>query len=202
MPRQGRHWTDCRDDGNRLGHLLPCQSWREWGIRRDDGGGPWCSPPNCSTYLVWSRMGPPALGRLVALPLMRHCFWTLSPNPTNLKDFHFRATHLKELLHARSRCRYSDLGPSLQKISCLIVLSEMTSMHPSFHAAENPLLLDLSGLTGDLYVASSEAEIIVVGGRVCWRMCGGFLIGQGWTPLGPNLTPYSEFDDIFLQHPI
>ncbi len=48
---------------------------------------------------------------------------------------------------------------------------------PSFHAAENPLLLDLSGLTGDLYVALSEVEIIAVGGRICRRMFGGFLIG-------------------------
>ncbi len=73
---------------------------------------------------------------------------------------------------------------------------------PPFHAAENPLLLDLLGSTGDLYVALSEAEIIAVGGRVCWRMFGGFLIDRGWTPLGPNLTPYLEFDDFFLQHPI
>jgi hypothetical protein len=73
---------------------------------------------------------------------------------------------------------------------------------PTFHAAENPLLLDLLGSTGDLYVASSEVEIIAVGGRICRKMFGGFLIGQGWTPLGPDLTPYLEFDDFFLQHPI
>ncbi len=29
-------------------------------------------PPNCSTFLVWGRMGPLALGRLEGLPLMRH----------------------------------------------------------------------------------------------------------------------------------
>jgi hypothetical protein len=73
---------------------------------------------------------------------------------------------------------------------------------PPFHAAENPLLLDLLGSTGDLYVALSEVEIIAVGGRICRRMFGGFLIGRGRTPLGPNLTPYLEFDDFFLQHPI
>ena len=61
---------------------------------------------------------------------------------------------------------------------------------PPFHAAENPLLLDLLGSTGDLYLASSEVEIIAVGGRIFRRMFGGFLIDRGRTPLGPNLTPY------------
>jgi len=73
---------------------------------------------------------------------------------------------------------------------------------PPFHAAEIPLPLDLSGSTGDFHVALSEVVIIAVGGRIFWRMFGAFLIGRGWTLLGPDLTPYSEFDDFFLQHPI
>ena len=27
----------CRNDGNPLGRLLPCQGWRKWGFCRDDG---------------------------------------------------------------------------------------------------------------------------------------------------------------------
>jgi len=41
-----------------------------------------------------------------------------------------------------------------------------------FHAAEIPLLLELLGSTGDLSVASSEAVIIAVGGRIRLRMFG------------------------------
>ena len=32
-----REWFFCRDDGNHLGRLLPCQGWREWEFCRDDG---------------------------------------------------------------------------------------------------------------------------------------------------------------------
>ncbi len=42
--------------------------------------------------------------------------------------------------------------------------------------AEIPLTLEILGLTVDLIVASSEAVIIAVGGRIRWRMFGGFLI--------------------------
>ena len=70
-----------------------------------------------------------------------------------------------------------------------------------FQTTEIPLPLDLLGSTGDLYFASSEVVIIAVGGRICWIIFGAFLIGRGRTPLCPNLTPYSEFDGFFLQHP-
>ncbi len=63
---------------------------------------------------------------------------------------------------------------------------------PPFHAAEIPLLLELLGSTGDLSVASSEAVIIAVGGRIRLRMFGGFGIGGCQTPLGSDLIPYSE----------
>ena len=33
-------WEFCRDDGNHLGRLLPCQGWHEWEFCRDDGQGP------------------------------------------------------------------------------------------------------------------------------------------------------------------
>ena len=78
----------------------------------------------------------------------------------------------------------------------------------SFHAMEIPLLLEKLGLAGD---TSPEVMIIAVGGRICWRMFGGFLIGQGQTPLGSGLTPYSEIAQpatrvmapaAFLQHAI
>jgi hypothetical protein len=74
-----------------------------------------------------------------------------------------------------------------------------------FHAAEIPLLLELLGLTGDLSVASSEAVITAVGGRIRLRMFGGFGIGRGRTPLGSDLIPYSEIlravlPAILLQH--
>jgi hypothetical protein len=72
---------------------------------------------------------------------------------------------------------------------------------------EIPLPLEILGLTGDLYVALSEAVIIAVGGRIRRRMLGGFLIGWGRTPLGSDLTPYSEIarvvlPAIILQHAI
>jgi hypothetical protein len=82
---------------------------------RDDGEDCREPPPNCSTFVVWGRMGPLALGRLEGLPLMRHRSWTLSPTSTNLKGFHFCATHLKDSSRARSRRRYSYLGTSLLK---------------------------------------------------------------------------------------
>ena len=116
----------CHDDGDHLCRLLPCQGWREWEFCRDDGED--CReppPPNCSTFVVWGKMGPLALGRLEGLPLMRHRSWTLSPTSTNLKGFHFRATHLKDSSHARSRRRYSYLGTSLRRISRLIYSPEM-----------------------------------------------------------------------------
>ena len=78
---------------------------------------------------------------------------------------------------------------------------------PPFHAAEIPLLLELLGSTGDLSVASSEAVIIAVGGRIRLRMFGGFGIGRGRTPLGSDLIPYSGilravFPAALLQHAI
>jgi len=63
---------------------------------------------------------------------------------------------------------------------------------PPFHAAEIPLLLELLGSAGDLSVASPEAVIIAVGGRIRLRMFGGFGIGRGRTPLGSDLIPYLE----------
>jgi len=50
----------------------------------------------CLQIAPRSWFGPLALGIFEGLPLMRHRSWTLSPIPTNLKDFHFRATHLKD----------------------------------------------------------------------------------------------------------
>ncbi len=47
---------------------------------------------------------------------------------------------------------------------------------PPFHVVEIPLLLGLSGLLGDLLYSSIDVEIIAVGGRICWRVKGGFLI--------------------------
>jgi len=47
---------------------------------------------------------------------------------------------------------------------------------PPFHAMEIPLLLEILGLAGDTL---SEVVIIAVGGRIRWRMFGGFLIGRG-----------------------
>ena len=82
------------------------------------------------------------------------------------------------------------------------------SSAPPFHATEIPLLLEILGLAGDTL---SEVVIIAVGGRICWRMFGGFLIGRGLTPLGSNLTPYLEIVQpatrvvapaAFLQHAI
>jgi hypothetical protein len=70
-----------------------------------------------------------------------------------------------------------------------------------FYAVEIPFyLLVLSGSIRDLLYASVDVEINAVGGRIHWRVKGGFLIGQGRTPLGPNLTPYLEAEDFFLQH--
>ena len=54
---------------------------------------------------------------------------------------------------------------------------------------EIPLLLEILGLAGDTLF---EVVIIAVGGRIRWRMFGGFLIGRGRTPQGSDLTPYSE----------
>jgi hypothetical protein len=73
---------------------------------------------------------------------------------------------------------------------------------PPFHAVEIPLLLVLSGSLRDLLYASVDVEINAVGGRIRWRVKGGFLIGQGQTLLSPNLTPYLEAEDFFLQHHI
>ena len=82
------------------------------------------------------------------------------------------------------------------------------SSAPPFHATEIPLLLEILGLAGD---TSSEVVIIAVGGRICWRMFGGFLIGRGRTSLGSDLTPYLEIAQpatrvvapaAFLQHAI
>ena len=73
---------------------------------------------------------------------------------------------------------------------------------------EIPLLLEKLGLAGDTL---PEVMIIAVGGRICWRMFGGFLIGRGRTLLGSDLTPYSEIAQpatrvvapaAFLQHAI
>ena len=77
---------------------------------------------------------------------------------------------------------------------------------PPFHAAEIPLPLEILGLTGDLRVASSEAVIVAVGGRIR-LMFGGFATGRGRTPLGSNLIPYSGilravFPAVLLQHAI
>ncbi len=71
---------------------------------------------------------------------------------------------------------------------------------PPFHAVEIPLLLVFLGLLRDLLHASVDAEINAVGRRIHWRVKEGFLIGQGRTLLGPNLTPYLEAEDFFLQH--
>ena len=76
---------------------------------------------------------------------------------------------------------------------------------PHFNAAEIPLLLELLGSTGDLSVASFEAVIIAVRGRIHFRMFGGFGIGRGQTPLGSDLIPYSEIlravlPVVLLQH--
>ncbi len=87
-------------------------------------------------------------------------------------------------------------------MSCLIFSLGDDGSAPPFHAVEIPLPLDLSGSTGDLYFALSGVAIIAVGGRICWVMFGAFLIVQGRTPLGADLTPYLKFDDLFLQHPM
>ena len=77
---------------------------------------------------------------------------------------------------------------------------------PPFHAAEIPLPLEILGSTGDLRVASSEAVIVAVGGRIR-LMFGGFATDRGWTPLGSDLIPYSGilravFPAVLLQHAI
>jgi hypothetical protein len=48
---------------------------------------------------------------------------------------------------------------------------------PALNAAEIPLLLGLLGSLGDLLYSSVDVEIIAVGGRIRWRVKGGFLIG-------------------------
>jgi hypothetical protein len=77
---------------------------------------------------------------------------------------------------------------------------------PAFYTAEIPLPLEILGSTGDLMVASSEAVIIAVGGRIR-LMFGGFTTGQGQTPLCSDLIPYSGilravFPAALLQHAI
>jgi hypothetical protein len=53
----------------------------------------------------------------------------------------------------------------------------------------------------------SEVVIIAVGGRIRFRMFGGFTTFWGWTPLGSDLIPYSEilravFPAALLHHVI
>jgi hypothetical protein len=84
-------------------------------------------------------------------------------------------------------------------ISCLL-FKDFFNSAPPFHVVEIPLLLVWSGLLRDLLYASVDVDINAVGGRIRLRVKGGFLIGQGWSPLGPNLTPYLEAEDFFLHY--